>query len=246
MARLPAVEKMIERFADASEGSVEAKIVEQAKQLAAHDQRLLDSTTFPYGWRMNSGLLQPPDRQRGQAPGPVTVGVAAAGRGRAGSLDMRRSGERMRQPNKYLPRHSSDRGRARRAPRGPIIVPSGNQRGPAISVAYLLISPVLFPLLGTFMAPPQVLYLIDKNYWTDAGSGMLSSTLPIYMIYGENDTGKRLDRFAEKLRRRNPKVNNYKVPGADHFWSRSRLELLQKQIKAWFQHDFPMSEVQEF
>ncbi|KAK4508246.1 hypothetical protein PRZ48_001984 [Zasmidium cellare] len=233
MARLPHVGKMIERFANAPEDSFEAKIREQARTLAESDQKVLDSKTIPNGYKMASGAFQSPERHR-ERDARIAVGSSDTNPRKSG--DSRRSEEIVRNIISHVPhvrKHSGDRPRAKSEVTRPTTASSTNEAGPKVRAAYLMISPVLFPLT-TFLVPPGLLF--GKFHYDHDSLGLLSLTCPIYVVYGEHDnftSSKRLDQWVEKLKHNNHQVVSEKIAGAGHFWNGKHVDTLQKRVQAW-------------
>lgn len=244
MARLPHAGKMIGRFADASNDSFEAKIREHAQQLAEGDQKLIDAKTSANGYKVHSGTLQSPRRhQEGDAR--IAVGSADTNpSGRPNSGESLRSEEIVRSIISHVPhvrRHSSGRPGSKPEVRRPATSSSNNQSGPEVRAAYLMISPVLFPLT-TYLVPPG--FLFGKSHYQDEALGLLSLTCPIRVVYGDSDSftsAKRLDQWVERLKHNNHKITSQRVAGAGHFWSGKSNDALQTGIQAWVRDDLTIT-----
>lgn len=232
LARLPSVSTILEVFESAEQGTAASEILLQAQLLAKQTRQSLQA---PRSHQSHFQLspTDPPSR------GPlVTVGGEEADRPR--SHGCRSSAELIvrdipRNIKIHRKRHSgqfesADRTTALRATRRGVAV------APAVSVHYLLISPVLLPMATTLL-PPGLPLAIGSTRDAQA-AGLLTFQHDTLIMFGSSDAftaSRRLCQWAEKFAQSSSGHVQWKqIEGAGHFWREEGvMHELKSRIAEW-------------
>ncbi|KAI5369559.1 Putative alpha/Beta hydrolase [Septoria linicola] len=250
LSRMPGVSAILERFEKAENGTAASEIFLRARTLSKQTRHSIEASQSPTTQRVARGRGLHPNQSptKPHSGSPVVVGgeeTDASGRRR--SRDSRRSVEVMRDMphniKSHVRRHSGhfgrrsiDRQHHSASTAHPPATNSIGQRGPAVTVRYLLISPVLLPLSTTLLSPGLPFTMGSS---TDQQEGVLSLRCPTLILFGSSDTftsSKKLRQWAEKLERDSPgkHIRWSQIEGAGHFWrEQGVMQALQSKIQAW-------------
>lgn len=235
LARVPSVTSTQRRIEAAEKGSSAAEIFLRARTLA---RQTLEDQQRP----SCSGNPKSPNGPRSRA---ATVTVGGDEHERRNSREAKRSADIVRDLPHRIKTHihrrsGSDRiGRPATGVQETMDPTKPHTAGPAISVSFLLISPVLLPM-STTLAPPGVLSLslgLRKTVAEDVPGFSLHDS-PALVVFGSNDnftSSKKLCQWAEKLKRQAPEQIIWsQIEGAGHFWRETgAMRALRKTMKGW-------------
>ncbi|KJX94516.1 prolyl oligopeptidase like protein [Zymoseptoria brevis] len=237
LARLPHMSHIIKTFESAEKGTSVSEIYLRARTLARRTRQSLlepQPPSTPRGRRLNSESsprLRPRTSQ-------VTVGgeeIDPSDRRR--SQDSRRSFDAVREvPQRIKARmHRRNSSGTLTKQTESDVVESSNDAGPKVSVSYLMISPVLFPMTTTLLSPGLAFPTAKAG---NAGSGFLSMEYSSMVLFGSLDhftSAKKLKQWVERLSTASSGSLQWECfQGVDHFWRGDGvLDEVQARIKTW-------------
>ncbi|KAK5171741.1 uncharacterized protein LTR77_003377 [Saxophila tyrrhenica] len=252
LARLPPVQSIIRRFEDAQTGTAAAEIVLRAKTMAEQNRNALQEAESPAtpqrGRQLDPNDVATSPRKRVGASPIVFGGEESDPSSRRRSRDSRRSNDIVRKSIETPRRIKAHmRGSSLPAKNGVKVETTSNpvaasprSPAPALTVRYLVISPVLLPFTSLLLppGPPSVFAGLRKRSEADTHAGDLFIKNPTLALFGSSDVltaSKRLKAWAEKLSA-SPKSSFTweEIEGAGHFWHEPGvMQALQEKIKTW-------------
>lgn len=234
LCRLPAVPTILKRFENAENGTAASEIFLRARTLASQTRKSSEAKT--QRGRKPSSPTKP--HWRNISPPVVLGGEESDPEHRRRSRgDSRGSVEVIRDVSRNIKSHVHRRSGQFHNSNTTASLPNDalREEAEAMTVRYLLISPVLLPLTTTLI-PPGLPFTAGEET-----SGVLSLKYPTLIAFGEKDTftsSKKLRQWAERLEKEanGGEVKWAQIEGAGHFWRESgAMKELLARIKAWAQ-----------
>lgn len=243
LARLPPLSTIVQLFDRPEIGTTASEIILRAKSLAAEtrlDQKSPSTATSPRGRQLKPDhAALSPNRRAGASP-LLLGGEETDPTMRRRSRDSRRSTDIIRKSidKVHNKRRSTDkRPRSRRRDVSSRSSDEG-QGAPAVSVRYLIISPVILPFTTSLCppGPPSIGLSLMKQ--ANPSSGLTFLQHPALAIFGSKDvftSSKRLRNWAEKQSRDSRAGFEWEaIECAGHFWhEEGAMQALQDRVSKW-------------
>jgi len=250
--KLPPIHAIVHRFETGERGTAAAEIIMRARRLAREARQGLEAQTASTNARgrpLAETESTSPASQHTR-PSPVIVGGEETDpRERRRSRDTRRSASVVREVPRRIKahirrhsdgRHSSNDESVASSLQEPHTKATKASTSPAVSVSYLLISPVLPPLSHTLVSPSSLSALLSTSKGAmekDTGVGSLQH--PTLAVFGSADPlisgSKRLSAWCGKLAAQAPaRFQWVAIDGAGHFWRETNvMRELTQSVSDW-------------
>jgi alpha/beta superfamily hydrolase len=239
LVRLPSLTNIINTFEAAEHGTSAAETFLRARALARQTQRSIQESHHASTPRRSRKYTASSSYSRSS---PITVGGEEThpSERRRSKDSHRRSISSVRElPHRiksHVRRHSGS-SQHQRSASGDFNASSSPRSAPQVTVRYLLVSPVLFPL-STILLPPGL--ALPKSHSTAVDAGVLSLKNPTFLAFGDSDTftsGKKLRQWAERLASESKGSWKWtQVDCAGHFWREDGAAArLESELAEWLQ-----------